>query len=167
MGKEHDLNTMLENKRLDDFTVTLEIDTKIENIISDVKLFGTVIVETIPVNAKFINRKSRQAQILGNVVHPFDNIKLRQIRKFDSGTRKITGCTIIPDGRMAFTEYLGKRLVIRSADGTPGFKISLKESDAFDVTVVDDATVAVSFGAPDRNGKTSLQVIDINLRKNI
>lgn len=167
MEKEHDLNTLLENKRLDDFTISLEIDTKIENILSDIKMFGTITVETIPVNAKFINQKYRQAQILANVVQPFDNIKFRQIRKFDSGARQITGCTIIPDGRMAFTEYLGKRLVIRNADGTLGFKIPLKESDVFDVTVINDATVAVSCGAPDRNGKTSLQVIDVNLRKNI
>ncbi|VDI36891.1 Hypothetical predicted protein [Mytilus galloprovincialis] len=131
----------------DDFTVSLEIETKIRNILSDVKVFGTVSIETVPNNEKLINRKSRQAQIITTVVKSFDDIILKQVNTFDSNSRQVTGCIILPDGRMAFTEYGHKRLFIRKADGSPDFHISFKESNAFDCTLVKDATVAVSCGA--------------------
>ncbi|CAG2185343.1 unnamed protein product [Mytilus edulis] len=162
--KETQLISIMENKHFDDFTVSLEIETKIRNILSDVKVFGTVSMETIPTNETLINRKSRQAQIITTVVKSFDDIILKQVNKFDSNSRQVTGCIILPDGRMAFTEYGHKRLFIRKADGSPDFHISFKESNAFDCTLAKDATVAVSCGYY-RNDRTCIQILDLNSRE--
>ncbi|XP_071135680.1 E3 ubiquitin-protein ligase TRIM71-like [Mytilus edulis] len=161
--KEKRLISMMENRHFDDFTVGLKIDTKIRNILSDVKIFGTVSIKTVPTNYKLINRKSRQAQLV-TTVQSFDIIRLMQIRKFDSGSKNVTGCTILPDGRMAFTKYGQKRLSIRKADGSPDFEISLKESNAFDFTLVKDAIVAVSCGYHERDRKC-IQIIDLKSRE--
>ncbi|VDI03120.1 Hypothetical predicted protein [Mytilus galloprovincialis] len=162
--KENRLTSMMENKHFDDLSVSSEIDTKITNILSDVKMFGTVSMETVPTNEKLINRKSRQAQIITAVVKSFDDIILKQVNKFDSNSRRVTGCIILPDGRMAFTEYGQKRLFIRKADGSPDFQISFKESNAFDCTLVKDATVAVSCGYY-LSDRTCIQILDLNSRE--
>ncbi|CAG2185338.1 unnamed protein product [Mytilus edulis] len=162
--KEKRLTSMMENKRFDDFTVSLEIHTKIRDILSDVKVFGTVSMETVPTNKTFINRKSRQAQIITTVVKSFDDITLKQVNKFDCDSKKLTGCSILPDGRMAFTEYGEKRLSVRKADGSPDFQIPLKENTAFDISLVKDSTVAVSCGFHS-NDKSCIQIIDLNSRE--
>ncbi|CAC5422134.1 unnamed protein product [Mytilus coruscus] len=161
--KEKRLTSMMENKRFDNLTVGLEIDTKLKNILSDVKEFGTVSLETDPTNEKLINMKSRQAQITA-VVKSFDDIKLKQVNTFYSGSKQVTGCIILPDGRMAFTEYGYKRLSIRKADGSPDFEIPLKESVAFDLTLVKDATVAVSAGYYSCD-RICIQIINLNSRE--
>lgn len=163
--KEKSLNAMMENKLFDNLTVSLEIDKKIENILSNVKMFGTLSIETVPANEKLINRKSRQAQILTSVVRSFDDIKFKQIKTINIESRKVTGCAILPDGRMAFTEYEGMRLLILKEDGNLDFEIPLKGSNTFDVTVVDVATVAVSSGSPVRSYAPCIQIIDIESRK--
>ncbi|CAC5422136.1 unnamed protein product [Mytilus coruscus] len=162
---EKSLNAMMENKLFDNLTVSLEIDKKIENILSNVKMFGTLSIETVPANEKLINRKSRQAQIFTNVVRSFDDIQLRQINTFDIGKKKVTGCTFLPDGRMAFTDYDGKLLLIKKVDGNLDFEIQLKGINSFDVTVVDAATVAVSVGGSNQYAERCIHVIDINSRQ--
>ncbi|CAC5417618.1 unnamed protein product [Mytilus coruscus] len=154
----------MENKVFDDFTVSLEINTMMEKILSDVKIFGTVSVKTVPTNCKFINRKSRPAQIVTNV-QSFDDIKLMQIRQFDSGSRNVTGCTTLLDGRMVFTEYEKKRLIIRKVDGKLDFEIPLIGNKSFSLTVMDAITVAVSSGKPGSNEKACIQIIDIRSRE--
>ncbi|XP_052087425.1 uncharacterized protein LOC127724485 isoform X2 [Mytilus californianus] len=160
--KEKRLTSMMENTHFDDFTVSLEIETQIRNILSDVNVSGIVSVETVPTNEKLINRKSRQAQIITTVVKSFDNIKLKQVNMFDSGSKQVTGCIILPDGRMAFTEYKYKRSSFRKADGSPDFEIQMKESSVFDLTIVDIRTVAVSSGWHSIDDKACIKMIDIN-----
>ncbi|CAC5367924.1 unnamed protein product [Mytilus coruscus] len=162
--KEKNFNSMMENKRFDNFTVSLEIDTKMKNILSDVKMFGTVSIETVPTNYKLINGKSRKAQIVTNVRY-FDDIRLTEIRKFDSGSRKVTGCAFLSDGRMVFTEYEGRRLFVMKADGNLDFEVPMKRNKTFAVTVVDATTVAVSSGMPDPNEKACIQIINIKSRE--
>lgn len=84
------------------------------------------------------------------------------VKKFDSGSRQVTGCAFLPDGRMLFTEYDGEGLFIVKADGKLAFKIAIK---AFAVTVVDSTTVAVSSGKPDSSEKACIQMIDIESRE--
>ncbi|XP_071135682.1 tripartite motif-containing protein 2-like [Mytilus edulis] len=163
--KETRLTSMMENKHFDDLYVCLDLDTKIRNILSDVKVFGTVTMETVPTNYKLTNTKSRQAQIITAAVKSFDDITLNQVHKFDSGSINVTGCIILPDGRMAFTGYGQKQLSIRNADGSPDFQIPLKESTAFDLTLVKDAIVAVSCGFYYDFYKKCIQIIDLNSRE--
>ncbi|CAG2185333.1 unnamed protein product [Mytilus edulis] len=87
-----------------------------------------------------------------------------QVRKFYCGSKSVTRCTILHDRRMAFTAYDYKQLVIRKADGSPDFRIPLKESNAFDITIVKDATVAVSCGSCSGD-RACIQIIDLNSRE--
>lgn len=84
-----------------------------------------------------------------------------QIRKFDSGSRQVTGFAFLPDGRMLFTEYDGEGLFIVKADGKLDFKIAIK---AFAVTVVDATAVTVSSCKFDSSEKAYIQMIDIKSR---
>ncbi|CAG2185336.1 unnamed protein product [Mytilus edulis] len=162
--QEKRLTSMMENKHFDDLSVSLEIDTKIRNILSDLKVFGKVSMETVPTNEKLINWKSKQAQIITIVVKSIDDITLKQESKFEFGNRQVTGCIILTDGRMAFTEYEYKRLFIRKADGSPDFEMPLKLSNAFDLTVIKDATIAVSSWHCIFQ-KAFIQIIDLDSRQ--
>ncbi|VDI02095.1 Hypothetical predicted protein [Mytilus galloprovincialis] len=109
--------------------------------------------------------KSKQAQIITTDFKSFDDIKLKQINKFDSGSRHVTGCAFLCDGRMLFTEYEGRQLFITKKDGDLDFKIPTKGHKTFAVTVMDATTVAVSSGKPDANEKACIQIINIRLRE--
>jgi hypothetical protein len=60
-------------------------------------------------------------------------------------TTYITGCIICPNGKMILADcYSNKKLVILNDDGTLDKKIPCSLGYPFDVTYLDDKTVAVS-----------------------
>jgi hypothetical protein len=71
----------------------------------------------------------------------------------------ITGCIVCPDGRLVFVDYnYNSKLVILNGDRTLHTEITCSPSKPFDVTCLDDTTVAVStiYG---------IEIIDINSTK--
>lgn len=65
------------------------------------------------------------------------------------GNIDITGCIVSPNGKIIFVDcYYNNRLVILNIDGTFDKEISCSPSNPFDVTYLDDTTVAV----PTHNG---------------
>jgi hypothetical protein len=56
----------------------------------------------------------------------------------------IRGCVICPNGKMLFTDRSSMKLVILNNDGTLDKKITCSPNYPYDVTFIDDSTVAVS-----------------------
>lgn len=61
----------------------------------------------------------------------------------------ITGCAILPDDRLIFSDYGNKRLVVHKPDGAFFLSIRLSESP-YDISVLDQNTVIVSYNTKRR-----------------
>ena len=131
---------------------------------STITTFGSVSIETSPPSVVIKTMKAKQTQIMSVIQHPsvksIDDIKLTLPTTFNIPTREgiigITGCIVCPNGKMIFVDYSNSRLVILNDDGTLDKEIScpLAMGKSFDVTCLDDTTVAVSTG-------TGIEIINI------
>jgi hypothetical protein len=128
------------------------IDTKIKDILSTITTFGSVYIETSPPSVAIRTMKAEQAQIMSVIQHPsvksINDIKLTLHTTFNipkgKGNIAITGCIVCPNGKMIVVDNsYNKRLVTLNEDGTLDKEISCSYYP-FDVTCLDDTTVAVS-----------------------
>jgi hypothetical protein len=111
--------------------------------------------------------KAKQAQIMSVIQHPsvksINDIQLTLHNTFDIPKGKsyicITGCIVCPNGKMILVDcYNNNRLVILNDDGTLDKEIPCSLSYPFDVTYLDDRTVAVATN----NG---IEIINIDTKK--
>jgi DNA-binding beta-propeller fold protein YncE len=110
--------------------------------------------------------KSKQAQIMSVIQPPsvksINDIKLTLHNTFNGLKGKnitcIKGCNVCPNGKMILVENnLNSRLVILNDDGTLDKVITCSMSFPFDVTYLDDRTVAVSTS-------TGIDIINIDTK---
>ena len=128
------------------------INTKIKDILSTITTFGSVYIETSPPTVDTRTIKAEQAQIMSVIQHPsvksINDIKLTLHTTFNipkgKGSIAITGCIVCPNGKMIVVDNsYNRRLVTLNEDGTLDKEISCSYYP-FDVTCLDDTTVAVS-----------------------
>jgi len=131
--------------------------------LSTITTFGSVSIEANPPLVVIKTMKVKQAQIMSVIKHPsvksINDIKLTLHTTFNISKRQgmigITGCIVCPNGKMIFVDNIKRRLVILNEEGTLDKEISCS---LFDVTCLDDTTVAVST----ING---IEIININSTK--
>ena len=133
------------------------INTKIQDILSTITTFGSVSIETSPPSVVIKSRKAKQAS-----VKSINDIKLTLHTTFNIPKGKynieIRGCIVCPNGKMIFVDIKNSRLVILNDDGTLDKVITCSLGYLFDVTCLDDTTVAVSTS----NG---IEIIDVESTK--
>jgi hypothetical protein len=142
------------------------INTKIQDILSTITTFGSVSIETSPPSVVIKAIQDKQAQIMSVIQHPsvksINDIKLTLHTTINIPKGKcmiyITGCIVSPNGKIIFVDYYNRRLLILNEDGTLDNELTCLPMNSFDVTCLDDTTVAVSTG----NG---IEIININSRK--
>ena len=165
-NEEEYLMALSEDGYLQQLNLRYNIDTKIKDILSTITTFGYVSIKTSPPSVVIKTVKSKQAQIISVIQHPsvksINDIKLTLHTTFNIPTREgiigITGCIVCPNGTMIFVDYYNNRLVILNEDGTLDKEIPCSLSNAFDVTCLDDTTVAVST-------YSGIEIININSAK--
>jgi DNA-binding beta-propeller fold protein YncE len=165
--EEEYLMALSEDGCLQQLNLRYKINTKIKDILSTITTFGSVSIETSPPSVVIKAIQDKQAQIMSVTQHPsvksINDIKLTLHTTFDISTRNhfigITGCIVCPNGKMIFVDYNSKRrLVILNKDGTLDNEITCSQCHPFDVTCLDDTTVAVST-------KTGIEILNINSTK--
>jgi DNA-binding beta-propeller fold protein YncE len=164
--EEEYLMALSEDGCLQQLNLSYNINTKIKDILSTITTFGSVSIETSPPSVAIKAMKAKQAQIMSVIQPPsvksINNIKLTLHATFDipkvKGNNDITGCIVSPNGKIIFVDYYNRRLLILNEDGTLDNELTCLPMNSFDVTCLDDTTVAVSTG----NG---IEIININSRK--
>ncbi|CAC5410602.1 unnamed protein product [Mytilus coruscus] len=141
--------------------ITLKIDENVETIMKNVQIFGEIAVVLKPTKAALRERKTKQAQIiiLKKQTKTIDNITARLQDTIQTTLKNVTGCCILPDGRMTFTCFQ-KELILIKADGSKGFEITLP--GAYDVGngTTDNTVIVSSCGI-----KSGISIVDIQNRK--
>jgi DNA-binding beta-propeller fold protein YncE len=165
--EEKYIMALSEDGCLQQLSLKCSIDKKIKDIMSTKSSFGSVSIETSPPSVVIKTMKSKQAQIM-SVIQPssvksINDIKLTLHNTFDilkgKNAINITGCIVSPNGKMILVDcYYNRRLVILNDDGTLDKVIPCSLCYPFDVTYLDDRTVAVSTS----NG---IEIINIDPKK--
>jgi DNA-binding beta-propeller fold protein YncE len=166
--EEENLMALSEDGCLQQLNLRCKINAKIQDILSTITTFGSVSIETSPPSVVIKTMKAKQAQIMSVIQPPsvksINDIKLTLHATFDipkiKGNNNITGCIVSPNGKMIFVnyDYISQRLIILNEDGTLDNEITCSPRNSFDVTCLDDTTVAVSTS----NG---IEIININSTK--
>jgi DNA-binding beta-propeller fold protein YncE len=166
--EEENLMALSEDGCLQQLNLRYKINTKIQDILSTITTFGSVSIETSPPSVVIKTMKAKQAQIMSVIQPPsvksINDIKLTLHATFDipkiKGNNNISGCIVSPNGKMIFVNYhyISQRLIILNEDGTLDNEITCLPGNSFDVTCLDDTTVAVSTS----NG---IEIININSTK--
>ncbi|XP_071121594.1 uncharacterized protein [Mytilus edulis] len=147
-SKDKKLQALVEGK--EQYTLSYQINTSIQNIISDIRSFGEVRIESKPCDIVLIKKKARQAQLMIPIVptKSIENIKLTVHKSIDTQGNTIFGCCILPDDRLVFTYYSVKQLKVYSNKGSKDFEIKMS-CKPFDIVYIrEDNTLAVSSNNP-------------------
>ena len=136
-------------------------------ILSTIKTFGSVSIETSPPSVAIKTTKAKQAHIMSVIQPPsvksINDIKLTLHITFNIPkgiwSIGITGCIVCLNGRMIFVDMLKSRLIILNDDSTLNNEIPCSLGNPFDVTCLNDTTVAVSTD-------NDIEIININSTKN-
>ena len=133
---------------------------------STITTFGSISIETSPPGVAMQKMKDKQAQIMSAIQHPsvksINDIKITLHTTFNIPNGNydtcITGCIVCSNGRLIFVDHYNIRLVIIKDDDTLDKVITCSLGKPFDVTCLDDTTVAVSTDS-------GIEIININSTK--
>ena len=152
LKEEESIMALSDDGCLQQLNLRYNINTKIKDILSTITTFGSVSIETSPPSVVIKTMKAEQAQIMSVIQHPsaksINDIKLTLHTTFNipkgKGSIAIAGCIVFPNGKMIVVDHGNKRLATLNEDGTIDKEISCSPGYPFDVTCLDNTTVAVS-----------------------
>jgi DNA-binding beta-propeller fold protein YncE len=167
-GQDTYLHALVNSDSLKQTKISCNIDTSLKNLATSIQSFGEVVVESTPCEITFVRKKDKQAQIMvSDHLSPMsvDNIHLNLTQKVNTKGKTITGCSLLPDGRMVFSCYEKHIVTFLNKEGVELFQICKDKigSCNYDTLYIkEDNSVAVSCGGA---GKTCITIIDIESKK--
>jgi len=162
------LQSLVNSDSLNQTKLSHKIDRDLKAITTSIQKFGEVVVESMPSELTFVRRKDKQAQMMVadlSLPMPVENIQLKLKQKIQIKGRDISGCSLLPDGRMVLSCYATNTVRFINKDGVKLFKIGKDKTgtSTFDaVYIKDDNSVAVSSGW---GSNRCITIIDIESQK--
>ncbi|VDI83913.1 Hypothetical predicted protein [Mytilus galloprovincialis] len=159
------LQSIIRDNSLDEITLILQIDDKISNIINNIKTFGPVKVQTTPCQISLVRHKNKQAQIVEvKMKISIADVKLRLTKIIKTGVSRINGIVSLPGGNIALSEYTDSpgKVMTFGSDGVKLSKIIVEHANSFDITYIDDRTLAATSPFHTHRG---VCIIDIKEKK--
>ncbi|VDH91117.1 Hypothetical predicted protein [Mytilus galloprovincialis] len=160
-NKKKYLQLLYGDTRLDRINIHCNINEKIKLFLIDLHTFGDIQEERISTKGLFsVNNqdknvtheksKTTESKIQKSRSEPAVKAKVKRTLLVPAGSNKntITSCAIFPNGKFAFVDgTYNHRIVIMDSTGTSSGEISLSPLFAFDVTCVDNKTIAITTGS--------------------
>jgi hypothetical protein len=159
------LQSLVNSDSLNQTKLACMIDTVLKTIATSIPKFGEVAVESKPCELSFVRIKDKQAQTMAANISPpmsVENIQLKLKQKINIKWRAITGCSLLPDGRMAFSCYKANTVSFINREGVELFQIGKDKTGSciYDtVYIKDNNSVAVSSG--DKEVNRCISIIDM------
>ncbi|XP_063409593.1 uncharacterized protein LOC134692897 [Mytilus trossulus] len=155
------IQTLDDDGSLNRVTISCKIDSEISKFVKKVASLGTIQVQKVPSQLILKRSKDKQAQLVDVRNKSINDIKLKLVHTFTL-MGSITGCCFLPDGKIVLCDRSLKNLVqILNQHGVLIFEVSMSPSYTFDVTCIDDKTVAVSSDSPNQK---QIDIIDVKTR---
>ncbi|XP_052066873.1 uncharacterized protein LOC127706348 [Mytilus californianus] len=158
------LQSIIGDNYLDETTLLFNIDEKIDNTTNIIQTFGSVKVHKAPCQINLVTKKTKQAQLVGTKIKSITDIKLRLIKTIKTGVSCMKGIVSLPSGNIALSDYSKTpgEVVIFGTDGEKLSKVTVKPAKSFDITFIDDRTLA---STSPLHSLTGVCIIDIEKKK--
>ena len=162
------LQALVNNDNLSQTKLAFKIDTGLKTIVTSIQKFGKVVVESKHCELTFARKKEKQAQMsVADLLPPMsvENIQLNLKQKMNTKGRCITGCSLLPNGRMVLSCSSTSTLSFISTEGVELFQIGSDKtvSSTYDtVYIKDNNSIAVSSGG---GINRCIVIIDIESKK--
>ncbi|XP_071144006.1 coiled-coil domain-containing protein 186-like [Mytilus edulis] len=161
--KEECILSVLKSEDMKIKTLSLEINKEVQNICR-AESFGSVGVDSNLCKVVFSENKCQQAQIRvpTSTSKCVDDLKItKQIQINLPSTRLIRGCTILPSGKMMFSDYDGHKIIASNNNGLHDFEIALDFKPCDIAFIETENTIAVTRGYTEKR----IHIIDLKSKK--
>ncbi|CAG2223812.1 unnamed protein product [Mytilus edulis] len=165
---EQYLQSMKEAKRLEQLELEWTVDPFVETILNSLKNFGSIEMRTQTSSIEFTRAKNKQAQLqVVTTKKTIDDVKLILQKEITIDGTDIRGCCMSAEGGMLYTDYQVKdaSLTVIASDYKLKYKMLINPSYGFDITLVDESTVAIT--SADSQVKDGIDIIDIKNQRKI
>ncbi|VDI28389.1 Hypothetical predicted protein, partial [Mytilus galloprovincialis] len=162
---EQYLQSLKEANSLVQLDLAWKVDSVLEHISNSLKNFGSIEMRTQTSSLEFIRSKNKQAQLqVVSMKKTIDDVKLILQMKITTDGKIVRGCCMSKEGDLLFTDHCEKksRTVFESDNKHDKLKYKIK---GFDVTMVDEKTVAITSG--ESRMKDGIDIIDIKNQRKI
>ncbi|CAC5396370.1 unnamed protein product [Mytilus coruscus] len=129
---------------------------------SHVKLVheNTLDTKNVQILRRNKEQKNKQAQIMMTVPNRnIDNLTLTLQKCINTELTNVYGCSILPDGRLVFSNYYPYMISVLKSDGSKDFEMD-KIGDTFDVVYIGDDSIAITTRV-----SKNINIINIKKRK--
>ena len=144
--KEDDnfIHSFVENGNVKSVIPSVKINAQVQAI-TDIANFGTVDKKILSDLVQLKKSKESQAQIVGSQTKSIIEIEAVFVQSKGTNGTDITGCDILPDGRVVLSNYYNPASLIILSNESDHFEIQLEEYiHICDVAVIDSNRVAVA-----------------------
>ena len=144
------LQSIANSENLNQTKLSYKIDTGLKTIATSIKKLGEVVVESKPCEMKLVRIKDKQAQMMVADLSPpisTENIQLTLKQKINTNGTDITGCSLLPDGRIVFSSSKDITVSLINKERVELFQIGEDKTEGFTydtVYIKDNNSVAIS-----------------------
>ncbi|VDI72923.1 Hypothetical predicted protein [Mytilus galloprovincialis] len=109
-----------------------------ETITVSMPYIGEVDVDYSPSQVSIMKKKEKQAQMMmtKTTIRSIANFALKIEKKISACGDGVTGCTLLPHGKIAFANEQERNITVVKSDGSLDFKIDLFPYIPFDITYI-------------------------------
>lgn len=145
---ENNFQSCVNDHNLAYIVVSYKLNNRLQDINKEINTFGKTIVYVKPCELTIQRRKEDQAQVVKFKTEPkssIDRITLTLITKMNTTATKVTGCCILPCGKLVVSNYMPAYLILLSSDGNIEKKLtmSMRMGNIEHFACVNNETVAV------------------------
>ncbi|XP_076088225.1 uncharacterized protein LOC143058638 [Mytilus galloprovincialis] len=163
---EQYLQSLVETNKLGPVDLTCNVNPGVLSIFDSLKTFGAIEIDMKSSSIRLIREKDKQAQLQVTPTKTIDDLKLILQKTITTGGENIKGCCMSVNGEYFFTDYYScKRLNVIASNGTFKFDMLLDPSYGFDITIINEKTIAITSGSSSEH--IGIDIIDIESRKKI
>ncbi|XP_052080359.1 uncharacterized protein LOC127718395 [Mytilus californianus] len=163
---EQYLQSLFETNKLDTVDLTCEVDPGVLSILGSLKMFGSIEIKKKSSNIILIRVKDRQAQLQVTPTKTINDLNLILQKEISTGGVNIRGCCMSVNGKYFFTDnYSRKKLYVITSDGSFKFDMLLDPSYGYDITIINEKTIAITSGYSSEN--IGIDIIDTESREKI
>ncbi|XP_071150543.1 uncharacterized protein [Mytilus edulis] len=162
---EQYLQSLVETNKLDLVDLTCKVEQGVLSIINKLKSFGSIEINKKSRNIRLIRAKDRQAQLQVTPTKSIYDVKLTLHKTITTDGKVMRGCCTSGNGEYFFMDHYEKGPIVIASDGVFKYDMLLHPDFGFDITRIDDKTVAITSG--DSFKKPGIDIIDTERRQKI
>ncbi|XP_071126771.1 uncharacterized protein [Mytilus edulis] len=160
---EEFIRSLIESESLCQVMLVMKDTFDTETITVSMPYIGKVDVDYSPSQVSIMKKKEKQAQMMmtKTTVRSIANFALKIEKKISACGYGVTGCTLLPHGKIAFANEKERNITVVKSDGSLDFKIGLYPYIPFDITYIPNTnTIAAT-----SSNSNDIKIVDVNTKK--